>query len=177
MDRKTSLLETCAALIRDPVALGRDDPRRVQHDHGPVLLLISLVSAAIFGGVVGTYRAGLQLLYASLKLPLLWMVPVLVTLPAVRAFHRVCGIEVSYGQVALAVLVGCARSALLLAVASPRCGCCFPCTSTTTGPCWCSAVRSSRRGRLASSPWLASCRDPARPRSLPMLLRRWRWGS
>lgn len=119
MDRKTSLLETCAALIRDPVALGRDDPRRVLHDHGPVLLLIALASAAIFGGVVGTYRGGLQLLYASIKLPLLWVVPVLVTLPAVRAFHRVCGIEVNYGQVALAVLVGCARSALLLAVASP----------------------------------------------------------
>lgn len=119
MDRKTSFLDACAALIRDPVALGRSDARRALQDHGPVLLAIALVSAAIFGGVVGSYRGGVQLLYASLKLPMLWMVPVLVTLPAVRAFHRVCGIEVNYGQVALAALVGCARSALLLAVASP----------------------------------------------------------
>lgn len=119
MDRRTSLLDTCAAVIRDPVALGRIDARQALQDHGPVLLAIAVVSAAIFGGVVGTYRGGVQLLYASLKLPLLWVVPVLVTLPAVRAFHRVCGIGVNYGQVALAVLVGCARSALLLAVASP----------------------------------------------------------
>ena len=119
MDRKTSLLDTCAAVIRDPVALGRSDAHRALQEHGPILLVIAVVSAAIFGGVVGTYRGGLQLLYASLKLPLLWVVPVLVTLPAVRAFHRVCGIGVTYGQVALAVLLGCARSALLLAVASP----------------------------------------------------------
>ena len=119
MDRKASLLDTCAALIRDPVALGTDEPRRVLQDHGPVLLVIAVVSAAIFGGVVGTYRGGVQLLYASLKLPMLWVAPILITLPAVRAFYRVCGIAVSYGQVVVAVLVGCARSALLLAVASP----------------------------------------------------------
>lgn len=119
MDRKTSLLDTCAALIRDPIALGRDEPRRALEDHGPVLLAIAVVSAAVFGGVVGTYRGGWQLLFASIKLPMLWLVPVLVTLPAVRAFYRVCGIAVDYGQVALAVLIGCARSALLLAVASP----------------------------------------------------------
>ncbi|MGH1344630.1 MAG: hypothetical protein ACRBN8_23930 [Nannocystales bacterium] len=119
MDRKTSLLETCAALIRDPVGLGRDEPLRALHDHGPVLLAITVASAAVFGGVVGTYRGGVQLLYAALKLPLLWVVPVLVTLPAVRALYRVCGVVVSYAQASLAVLIGCARSALLLAVASP----------------------------------------------------------
>jgi len=113
------MLETCAALIRDPAILGQMQPRRALQDHGPVLLAITVVSAAIFGGVVGAYRGGIQLLYASVKLPLLWLIPVLVTLPAIRAFHRVCGIGVNYGQVALAVLVGCARSALLLAVASP----------------------------------------------------------
>lgn len=119
MDRKASLLDTCAALLRDPVRLGTDEPRHVLHDHGPVLLAIAVVCAAVFGGVVGTYRGGVQLLYASLKLPMLWIAPVLITLPAVRALYRVCGISVNYGQVVLAVLVGAARAALLLAVASP----------------------------------------------------------
>ncbi len=119
MSVQNGALDTCARLLREPTALGRGEPRGALETHGPVLLAITIVSAAVFGGVVGTYRGGIQLLYAAVKLPLLWMLPLLVALPAIRAMHRLCGIGVSYGAVALAMLVGTARAALVLAVASP----------------------------------------------------------
>ncbi|MBL4687060.1 MAG: hypothetical protein JKY37_20865 [Nannocystaceae bacterium] len=119
MTASIGALDTCARLLREPVSLGRGDPRVSLEKYGPLLLAVAVVSAAVFGGVVGTYRGGVQLVFAAVKLPLLWLIPILVTLPAVRALHRVCGVDVDYGQVALAALVGTARAALVLAVASP----------------------------------------------------------
>ncbi|MEM6989469.1 MAG: hypothetical protein AAF721_03195 [Myxococcota bacterium] len=119
MQPGTKTLDTCARLLREPTSLGRGDPKSTLETHGPVLLGITVVSAAVFGGVVGSYRGGVQLAFAAIKLPMLWMLPLLVALPAVRALHRLCGVGVTYGQVALASLVGTARAALALAVASP----------------------------------------------------------
>ena len=113
------VLDTCAALLRDPVALGRGDPRATLQTHGTALLGITIASAAVLGAVVGSYRGGVQLAYAAIKTPVLWLLPVVVALPAVHALYRVFGIAVDYGQVALAALVGTARAALVLGVASP----------------------------------------------------------
>lgn len=112
-------LHTCAAVLREPAALAEGDPRRSLETHGPTLLGITIVAAAIFGIVVGTHRGGIQLLFAGLKLPLLWLLPIVVALPAMRALYRVGGLRVSYAQVGLATAIGTARATLLLAVASP----------------------------------------------------------
>jgi hypothetical protein len=116
------VLGVCAALLREPSALTGVDRAQAHaglERHGPTLLAIMVVCGAVFGGVVGSYRGGAQLLYAAIKLPLLTLLPLLVALPAVRALYRVCGFPVAYGQVAMATLVGCARATLVLAVASP----------------------------------------------------------
>lgn len=114
-----SVLHTCAAVLRDPKALVGEEPREALEEHGPTLLAIIVVSAAIFGIVVGTYRGGIQLAFAGLKLPLLWLLPIVVALPAMRALYRVGGIAVSYAHVGLATAIGAARATVLLAVASP----------------------------------------------------------
>ena len=114
-----NVLHTCAAVLRDPESFATDDARAALEEHGPTLLGIIVVSAAIFGIVVGTYRGGIQLAFAGAKLPLLWLLPLVVALPAMRALYRVGGIAVSYAQVGLATAVGVARATVLLAVASP----------------------------------------------------------
>ncbi len=114
-----SVLHTCAAVLRDPKALVDDDARRSLEAYGPTLLGIIVVSSAIFGVVVGTYRGGIQLAFAGIKLPLLWLLPIVVALPAMRALYRVGGIAVDYAQVGPATAIGVARATVLLAVASP----------------------------------------------------------
>lgn len=116
-DLPSSTLLVCAGLLRDPASLG--DGASILARHGTRLLAILVVCTAIVGAVVGSYRGGLQLGYAAVKLALLWLTPLLVALPAVRAAYRVCGIAASYADVCAAALVGSARAALLLAVASP----------------------------------------------------------
>ena len=93
-----SVLSTCAAVLREPKTLVDTDPRRALEAHGPTLLGIIVVASAIFGVVVGTYRGGIQLLFAGTKLPLLWLLPLVVALPAMRALYRVAGIPVADGE-------------------------------------------------------------------------------
>lgn len=82
----------------------------------PSLLAITALGAGIFGLVVGSYRGGVQLLYAAVKTPALLLVPVLVTLPAL---HALTGGSVPWRRLALGGLVGMARTAVLAAAAGP----------------------------------------------------------
>ncbi len=104
------------------------DPQRLVNDHdrpeavavlAPRLLLITSAGAATFGAVVGSYRGDLQVAFVALKMPLLLLVPVLVTLPAVHAAWRAAEVDVSWQRLALASLVGLSRSAVLAAAAAP----------------------------------------------------------
>ncbi len=114
-------LLTCAtALLRDPVALIDDpDPRAALGRLAGPLLGITALGAGVFGAVVGSYRGGLQLFYAAVKMPALLLLPVVLSLPAIRAFLRASELEVSAPWVALAALAGTARAAILAAALGP----------------------------------------------------------
>ena len=117
-------LTIVALLLREPERLlGEQLDEHAAGDRlaqlGPSLLAITVAGAALFGVVLGSYRGGLQLVYAALKTPLLLLLPVLVGLPAVRAFHRACEIQLSWSALALTSLVAMARTAVLAAACGP----------------------------------------------------------
>ncbi len=100
-------------LLRAPDALV--DERDLER-LAPALLTITALGAGTFGLVVGSYRGGVQLLYAAVKSPALLLVPVLVALPAL---HALTGGSVPWRRLALGGLVGMARAAVLAAAAGP----------------------------------------------------------
>lgn len=114
-------LELTVAVLREPAALlrGRDDDRGALARLTPALLAIVVAAAGLFGLVVGSYRGGLQHLWAALKLPLVLLLPLLVALPAVHALYRVAGVGMRHERLVFASLVGCARASLLLAAMGP----------------------------------------------------------
>lgn len=107
-------------VLRNPAALvSAPDPRRVLATLAPKLLAIGIMGMALFGLVVGSYRGGVQNLYAAIKLPLLLLVPAVVGLPAVRALYAACDVNTPHARLALATLVGMARTGVLAAACGP----------------------------------------------------------
>lgn len=115
-----TIIQTLTDVLRDPQGLVE------RHDHpaglaatAPTLLAIIVASGALFGSAVGVHHGGVQMLYAALKLPVLLLLPPLVTLPAIHAAQRLSGAPVPWRRLSLAGLVGTARTALLAAALSP----------------------------------------------------------
>jgi len=121
-----SLLAVIGVLLREPERL-LDDSGASDRDRdrdrlawlAPKLLAITVIGAAIFGAVLGSYRGELQYLYAAVKTPLLLLVPMVIGLPAIRAFHHACEIEVPWSRLALTALLAMARTAILAAACGP----------------------------------------------------------
>jgi hypothetical protein len=115
-----SAIAVAALVLRTPSALATvPRPRETLARIVLPLLAITLLAGAAFGLVLGSYRGGLQIFYAALKLPVLLLVPLLVCLPAVRALHETLVGPIEHAHVVLAALVGIARTALLAAAVAP----------------------------------------------------------
>lgn len=117
-----SLLSLCGTLLRQPTTLLGDDPVTTRTQLSllaPKLLAITLLGGGALGVVLGSYRGAEQLLYAGLKTPLLLLLPVLLGLPALRAFLAACEVALDGSRLALGALLAVARTALLGASTSP----------------------------------------------------------
>lgn len=120
--RPSSLLALAGVLLREPQRLVDDDDLDTQAqliELAPKLLALTLIGGAAFGMVVGSYRGSIQYLYAGLKAPLLLLLPMLLGLPALRAFLAACELRLSWSRLALASLLAVARTAVLAASTSP----------------------------------------------------------
>ena len=104
--------------LRAPHSLLSDDPEDLSRD-GPTLAVLTAAGAAIFGMSAGSWHGGVQLVFAAVKAPLLFMIPLAVCLPAMRVLLETEGQELSHTKVALAGLVGMARAGMLSAALSP----------------------------------------------------------
>lgn len=114
------ILTLAATVLRDPDALiDLADDREALGRVIPQLLLVAAVGAATFGLVIGSYRGGIQLVYAAVKMPFLLAIPVIVCLPAIRALYAACRVDAPYERLALASTVGMARTGLLAAALAP----------------------------------------------------------
>lgn len=109
------MLALVARVLRDPASLLDGELAEL----APRLLAITLLGAAVFGGVAGSYRGGVQLVFAALKMPLLLLIPLVVGLPAVRGLFAGCGTEIRSDRLGMAGLVAAARTSILAAAASP----------------------------------------------------------
>jgi hypothetical protein len=117
-----SLLALTGVLLRKPESLIDDDEFDVEArliELAPKLLMLTLIGGAAFGLVVGSYRGSIQYLYAALKAPALLLLPMLLGLPALRAFLAACELQLSWSRLALAALLAVARTAVLAASTSP----------------------------------------------------------
>lgn len=114
------ILSLVGRVLREPNAVvdEGDSPERLA-ELIPRLLVIAAVGAALFGVVVGSYRGGIQVAYAAVKMPFLLLIPVLLTLPAARALWAACDLEVPWRRVAVAGAVAMARAGVLAAGLGP----------------------------------------------------------
>lgn len=82
-------------------------------------LLSLLVGSALYGGVLGSYRGELQVLYAALKMPLVLVGTLVVTAPALWALGAASGRTWTLRAVSSLVLVAAGRAALVLSALAP----------------------------------------------------------
>jgi len=117
---RPGVLSLISKVLRDPGGLVQAADTSEDFSWlAPRLLGMVLVGATLFGVVVGTYRGGLQLAFAGVKMPVLLLAPIVVALPAIRALYGFCDVHTSYARIALAGLVGTARTAILAAALGP----------------------------------------------------------
>lgn len=115
-----TFLTMAGEVLRDPRGVvERSTRREVLADTVPKLLLLTIGCAAVFGGVVGSYRGGLQVPFAAVKMPLVLLAPLLAAVPATGALYRVAGVDVDGTRLGVAGLVAVARTALVAAGMAP----------------------------------------------------------
>lgn len=111
---------TFATLLRDPERAVRaclsGEGRRAL---GQTALLSFFVGTLLFGGVVGSFRGELQLVFAAIKMPLLLLAAMVTTVPAVWALGATEERAWPMRAAASLMLVAAGRAALVLAALAP----------------------------------------------------------
>lgn len=116
--RKPSLLALTVRVLRSPESLLEGD-RVPLATVVPGLLALVATAGGLFGIVIGSYRGGIQHVFAAIKLPIVLVLPLLVTLPAILALYRAAGVALRYDRLAFAAIVGVTRASLLAAAMGP----------------------------------------------------------
>lgn len=83
------------------------------------MLITIAASAAIFGAALGTYRGGVQILYAAIKFPLLLLLTAAVCAPALTAFNSALDRPTSLRRDLALVLSALGLGSLLLVAQAP----------------------------------------------------------
>jgi hypothetical protein len=109
-----------AGLLRDPAEIAErcKRPEGLRELSLTSLLCLSL-GAAIFGGVLGSFRGGLQIAFSAVKLPLGLLVTLVVCVPAFHALIVGFGAKSRFSSVAALTLSASARAALVLLACAP----------------------------------------------------------
>lgn len=108
-----------AILARPSSLVETEDPQAQLSALAPSLLALAVGGAALFGLAVGAFHGGWQLLYAAVKLPLVLLIPIAVTWPALRIGLASRAEPVDGARAALAALVGMARVGALCTAVAP----------------------------------------------------------
>ena len=108
------------ALLRDP----KEVAERCERSEGLGELALAsiaclVVGAALFGGVLGSFRGGLQIGFSLIKLPLALLATLVVSVPAVFALNVGLGGRSSFRTIAALSLAASARASLVMAGSAP----------------------------------------------------------
>ncbi|MCC6874698.1 MAG: hypothetical protein IT378_10375 [Sandaracinaceae bacterium] len=113
-------MSTLALLLRDPAEIAR----RCREEDGlePIAkasLAALALGAAVFGGVVGSFRGGEQIAFAALKIPLALLAALGVSVPAFHAVAAVLGRARTLRSTVALSLAASGRAALVLLAFAP----------------------------------------------------------
>ncbi len=107
-------------LLRNPGEVAR---RCLEEENLRPLTLASLaalvVGAAVFGGVVGSFRGGVQIAYAATKIPLAMLAALVISVPAFHAIAASLGRPWPLRTVVALTVASAGRAALVLLAAAP----------------------------------------------------------
>ena len=108
------------ALLRDPAQVAA----RCERPEGLRELALTalgclVLGAAVFGGVVGSFRGGAQIAFSAVKLPLALLVTLVVCAPAFHGLTLGFGGDARFRGIAALVLSASARAALVLLAFAP----------------------------------------------------------
>lgn len=107
-------------LLRTPKEVVNDcREERGAADVARAALIAIVVGAALFGGVVGSWRGGAQVPFAALKLPLVSIATLAICAPAFYAIAQVFGRPWPLRAVVSVMLAAGARLSLVLLAAAP----------------------------------------------------------
>jgi len=114
------LLQNVDQLLRDSQGV----LRRIQEGKdlailAKAMILTVAVGAGVFGASMGTFRGGLQIPYAAIKLPLVFLLTLAICAPALSALNHALGRPFDLRRDVALVLVAIARTSLLLAAEAP----------------------------------------------------------
>lgn len=113
-------LEALETILRKPGEVaaacvgGRADRALVSTSLATIVL-----GVALFGGVVGSMRGGVQIAYGGVKMPVTILATLIACVPAFQAFAAALGRPWTYRAVVALALVAGARAALCLVAAAP----------------------------------------------------------
>ncbi|HMJ13963.1 MAG TPA: hypothetical protein VK524_21245 [Polyangiaceae bacterium] len=108
------------ALLRDPsdIAARCDRPEGLR-ELSLTALSCLVLGAAVFGGVVGSFRGGAQIAFSATKLPLALLATLVVCVPAFHGLTVGFGGKARFSSIAALVLAASARAALVLLAFAP----------------------------------------------------------
>jgi hypothetical protein len=112
-----SVLRRLLRAPADIAAACRED--RETREIATTSLLAILVGAAAFGGVLGSFRGGAQILYGAVKIPLAMLVTLAICAPAFHAFAAGLGRAFPMRSIIALTLAAAGRSSLVLLAVSP----------------------------------------------------------
>jgi hypothetical protein len=114
------LSHTLTALLRSPASIAASITEgRDLRSIARASLLALLVGTLVFGGVVGSHRGSLQMLYAALKLPWVSMLTLALSVPVLHGARAAFERPQPFAQSAALMLAASARTALVLLALAP----------------------------------------------------------
>ncbi|EYF07481.1 hypothetical protein [Chondromyces apiculatus] len=113
-------LDVLSRLLRDPAGVAQ---RCREEDNLGQITATALVAitlgAAVFGGVIGSFRGGVQIGYAAIKIPLALLATLALCTPGFHAFSATLGRAFPLRSVVSLSLAAAARAALVLLASAP----------------------------------------------------------
>lgn len=107
-------------MIREPASLADDCVRGVSLDRiAKGSLGAIVVGTALFGGILGATRGGVQVAYSAIKLPLALLATLVVVTPAFHALAALAGKPMTLRAGSTLVLASLGRASLALLALSP----------------------------------------------------------
>ena len=98
--------DTLSLFIRDREAVYKNVKNETNlREYAITAILATIISAALYGAVMGLYAGGIQILYDAVKIPLLLLISLFVSLPTFYVLNVILGGELSLRQMAVLFMI------------------------------------------------------------------------